>query len=65
MDKYHKSKFWRPGNKIKINPNLQKKGLDDQLNNEKKILFQKLILNLRNKIKYTILTFFNSKKYNL
>lgn len=65
MDKYQKRKIWRPRNKIKISPNVHMNHLEDQLNNDKDTIFQKLILKLRNKIKNSLLTFLNGKKYFL
>jgi hypothetical protein len=62
MDKYQKDKIYIPKNKIKIYSINQMKSSDNKLINEKNKIFKKFILKLRNKIKYTLLTFFNSKK---
>ena len=62
MGKYQKYKILTPKNKIQKNIYNQSRNTDKQLTNENKKIIKKLILKLRNKFKYTLLTFFNFKK---
>ena len=62
MGKYKKNKILFPKNKIKKQALSQNTSHDNQftLDNSKKL--KKIVLKLRSKYKYTLLTFFNSKK---
>ena len=62
MGKYKKDKNICSKNKIKTSTNNQMKHTDNQLIYESNRIFKKFILKLRNKIKYSLLTCFNSKK---
>lgn len=62
MGKYKKDKNICSKNKIKTSTNNQMKHADNQLIYESNRIFKKFILKLRNKIKYSLLTCFNSKK---
>jgi len=62
MGKYQKYKILTPKNKIQKNIYNQSRNSDKQLTCENNKIIKKLILKLRNKFKYTLLTFFNSKK---
>ena len=62
MGKYVKDKIQYPKNKIKINSYNPAKFYDFKTIYENNKKFKKIILNLRNKLKYSLLTFFNSKK---
>ena len=62
MDKYQKEKIIFSKHKIKRNAYNPVKSYEIQTIYENKRKFRKLILKLRNKLKYTLLTFFNSKK---
>jgi hypothetical protein len=62
LGKYQKNKILIRKSKNPITLSNQKVNADKQLNSENNINMKKYILKLRNKIKYNLLTFFNSKK---
>ena len=62
MGKYQKEKNLFIKNKINRNAYNPVKSYDIQTIYENNRKFKKLILKLRNKLKYNLLTFFNSKK---
>ena len=62
LGKYQKNKNLIRKSKIPRTLNNQKVNDDKQLNSENDINMKKYILKLRNKIKHSLLTSFNSKK---
>ena len=62
MGKYQKEKILFIKNKIRRNAYNPVKSYDNQTIYENNRKFKKLILKLRNKLKNSLLTFFNSKK---
>ena len=62
MGKYKKDNYIYAKCKIKTSTNNQMKYTDNQLIYESNRIFKKYILKLRTKIKYSLLTCFNSKK---
>ena len=62
LGKYQKNKNLIRNSKIPRTLNNQKVNDDKQLNSENDINMKKYILKLRNKIKHSLLTSFNSKK---
>lgn len=62
MGKFKKDKNNCTKNKIKTSTNNQMRRIDNPLIYESNRIFKKFILKLRTKIKYSLLTCFNSKK---
>jgi hypothetical protein len=62
MGKYQKNKFTFQKNKIQRSAYNQIRNADTQMEYEKKNIIKKYFLKLRNNVKNTLLTFFNSKK---
>lgn len=62
LGKYQKNKFIIQNSKNQRNLSSQKAIPDKLVNCENNKIMKKYILKLRNKMKYTLLTFFNSKK---
>ena len=62
MGKYQKNKFTFQKNKIQRSAYNQIRNADTQMEYEKIKIIKKYFLKLRNNVKNTLLTFFNSKK---
>ena len=62
MDRYKKDKILLHKNKIKRLAHSQNITTDSQSMQENNKKLKKILLKLRNKFKYNLLTFFNSKK---
>jgi hypothetical protein len=65
MGKTKRNKFAFQKNKTQRNAFNRVRNPDMQIDGEKKKIAKKFFLKLRNKMKYTLLTFFNSKKLNI
>ena len=62
MGEYRRNKFAFPKNKIQRSVYNQVRNADTQMDCDKNKIIKKFIFKLRNKMKYNLLTFFNSKK---
>ena len=62
MGEYRRNKFAFPKNKIQRSAYNQVRNADTQMDCDKNKIIKKFILKLRNKMKYNLLNFFNSKK---
>jgi hypothetical protein len=62
LGKYQKNKILIQNSKNQKNLSCQKATPDKLVNCDNNKIMKKYILKLRNKMKYTLLTFFNSKK---
>lgn len=62
MGEYRRNILAFPKNKITRSAYNQVRNADAQIDCDKNKIIKKFILKLRNKMKYNLLTFFNSKK---
>ena len=62
MGKYQKNKFTFQKNKIQRSAYNQIRNADTQMEYENNKIIKKFFLKLRNNVKNTLMTFFNSKK---